>query len=687
MTVESSTSEVLITGTADSGKTSTKCMLYNQPSPEKRSSTNLIEQTYSREIMQDLAHFDSKSESCDWIPMDSESDAKYQYEMLSNSIKSVAHMHNITIVASDATHLPTHSNAEDQSLSAVDSCNRPLTVKQCVCRVKKLLLKMLKKKPEITDKCFSNVHFILCRDSGGQSEFHDILPTFVKSTTVVIYVIDLSQTFAEQPLDDYYDKGQRLGDSRTSPYRVEQILKSIIQSVCYNRCHKEKVKVAVVGTHKDVESKEEPLTVKNQEIKCLLHPFVESGEIEVLAHQDYDRGDIIFPINARDQDDDSKKVVSDIRRGIIANLKSHTVSKDIPINWFLLEETLRTLGRQNESDNGIIDREIFEEVAIKNLCMTEKMAYEALKYFHDLNIFLHFSTSRPLSRFIFTKPQFVVTVLSAFVKEARQLRCNGIKDTKYWNLIKQGRFSSNILSLKGSVLATSCRVPSVGFDTGHVIELLQTMFVIAPTNNDEDEYCIPAVLEHNPSVDQYVSKESEYVAPIAIKPQGTGECIPCGYFNAFVCHLLRRPEWKLCRSDMFKNYVCLDIGMTCQIAVINFFHFISVHVYGDCNKAECEVILQDIKAVERILQCPSQHDSTQDDPVTLKKPPRLMFLCLCGTTPEHIAMLTTRATLKLKCSLNQPLEIMKKHTVWFTKDQQLKWEQQEAQIQGMYHHY
>ena len=680
VTTQFNVSKLLITGPADTGKTSTKCMLYNQPSPKERNSTDLIKQTYSREIMQDLVHTIESESAYDWIPVDSESDTNCRYEMLSNTIKSVEPK-RIPVVASDAADLPTLSNAEDQSQSAIESHDQSLITKQYVIRAKRMLLEKLRKKPETTDKCIHNVRWILCRDSGGQSEFHDILPIFVHDTAVVIYVIDLSQTLAEQPLDDYYDKGRRLGDSRRSPYQVEQILKSIFQSVCYNRCHDQKVKVLIVGTHKDMESKDEPLSEKNRKIKCLLDPFVELEEIEVLS-QDYDGEDIIFPINARDQDDDSKMMVSYIRKGIMSHLES-SKPVDVPISWFLLEETLRTLGCQHESDNGIIDRVKFEEVA-KNINMSIEMAHKALKYFHDLNIFLHFTQSEPLSRFIFTKPQFVVTTVSAFVKEARQLRYHGIQDTKYRNLVKKGLFSSEIFSPKRSTLA-ACLVPSVGFNVDDVIELLKTMLIVAPADVNEDKYFIPVVLQHCPPDYQCVLKESESlpecVVPRVIEPPGARECLPSGFFCAFICSLLSNQQWKLRRQlDVFKNYVRFDIkDMGCHVTVVDMFYFISVHVYGNCCNKDCRIILQDInEAVERVIDLHHYKEiitSRDIEKVTqqssqVPKEQGMCFLCLCGKTPEHKATLTNRGTQTLKCNMNETLVIMDitdKHTVWFSE--------------------
>ena len=185
------------------------------------------------------------------------------------------------------------------------------------------------------------VRWIHLVDSGGQSQFHDILPTFLHHTSVIIYVLKLSETLDEQPLDDYYDKGQCVGDSRRAHYQVEQILKGVIQSAYYEKHSKNNekhtTKLLIIGTHKDQETEKESINAKNSKLKMIFAPFVGSKQLEVLCHGDYNAEDIIFPLDAMKRNKESLCTGRDIRKRII-NKGSKRVK--VPISWFLLEEDI-----------------------------------------------------------------------------------------------------------------------------------------------------------------------------------------------------------------------------------------------------------------------------------------------------------------------------------------------------------
>ena len=190
-------------------------------------------------------------------------------------------------------------------------------------------------------------------DSGGQSQFHDILPTFLHHTSVIIYVLKLSETLDEQPFDNYYEEGKCQGDSRRSHYCVDQILKGVIQSAYYEKHSEENenhtTKILIVGTHKDQQTEKESIKEKNLKLKKIFDPFVGSNQLEVLCHGDYEAKDILFPLDAMKRDEENVSKGKDIRKRILN--KGHKIQK-VPISWFLLEEDLRSIG--DKEKNGIV---------------------------------------------------------------------------------------------------------------------------------------------------------------------------------------------------------------------------------------------------------------------------------------------------------------------------------------------
>ena len=670
--VELTMSKLLITGAAGSGKTCTKHILYKLPPPKERDSTELVEQMdrayVAREIEHNLAYFSAESEF-DWIIVHPES--QELYSMLAA---------NISEDEGIGYHRTVHDGPTDQGPQGRSASSSHTVRNQHFIQTsqrkhqqtaksdgKKLLLEKMSD-PRSIGKCIHQVHWIHFLDSGGQSAFHDILPAFIHNISVVIFVIKLSEAMDEQPFDDYYEGGKPIGDTKKSPYQVKEILKSMIQSIC---SEKNCSKLLIIGTHSDKISTKESLSDKNAIIKSLLHSFIGHDQLDVLCHGSFDENDILFPLNAKDQDEKSKEEAKTIRKRIVKNCKCNEPLK-IPISWFLLEEDLRISGVQHE--HGIINTTKCQPIA-QSLNITS--VSDALEYFHSLNIFLYFPNSQ-LSNLVFTKPQIVVTIVSRFVKIAYKLRGN-ITNTQFINYSKHGQFTKDLISHEEDIGRFIDH--NVGFKIEQMIELMRITFVIAPIS--EEKYFIPCVLDYCPPEDikKLVSAQTKCVAPIVIKLPG--ECIPRGFFCGLVCSLLS--QWKLHRvhhefAKVFKNFIHFDIdreGYT--VAVVDSFFYITVHVFDSCGRKGCHKIQKVLKAsVNEII---AKHNYKNN----VFRNDSILFLCSCGKSPEHFAELLTEENLeldqeiiRLRCAMHndQQLDLTKKYAVWFTDDQYSKWKKQ-----------
>ena len=689
--VELTMSKLLITGAAGSGKTCTKHILYKLPPPKERDSTELVEQMdrayVAREIEHNLAYFSAESENeFDWIIVHPES--QELYSMLAANIsedegigyhrtvhdgptdqgpqgRSASSSHTVaswewpgdeathTVGDSDSQYFIQTSDSQHQQIAESDG--------------KKLLLEKMSD-PRTIGKCIHQVHWIHFLDSGGQSAFHDILPAFVHNISVVIFVIKLSEAMDEQPFDDYYEGGKPIGDTKRSPYQVKEILKSMIQSIC---SEKNCSKLLIIGTHSDKISTKESLSDKNTIIKSLLHSFIGHDQLDVLCHGSFDENDILFPLNAKDQDEKSKEEAKTIRKRIVKSCKCNEPLK-IPISWFLLEEDLRISGMQHE--HGIINTTKCQPIA-QSLNITS--VSDALEYFHSLNIFLYFPNSQ-LSNLVFTKPQIVVTIVSRFVKIAYKLRGN-VTNTQFINYSKHGQFTKDLILHEEDIGRFIDH--NVGFKTEQMIELMRITFVIAPIS--KEKYFIPCVLDYCPpdEIEKLVSAQIKCVTPMVIKLPG--ECVPRGFFCGLVCSLLS--QWKLRRihhefAKVFKNFIHFDIdGESYTVAVVDSFFYITVHVFGNCGRSGCSKIQEIVKASVKDIVTKHNYENNvfRNDSV--------LFLCPCGRTPEHFAQVVTEENfeldqqiIRLRCAVHndQQLDLTKEYAVWFTDEQYSKWSKQ-----------
>ena len=98
------------------------------------------------------------------------------------------------------------------------------------------------------------IHFI---DSGGQPQFHEVLPAFIRNTTATIFVMKLSERLDEHPMIEYYDiNGQICGKSYRHALTNHQMLQCCVRTIHSQQSTKEgkQHKTLVVGTHRDLES-------------------------------------------------------------------------------------------------------------------------------------------------------------------------------------------------------------------------------------------------------------------------------------------------------------------------------------------------------------------------------------------------------------------------------------------------
>ena len=411
----------------------------------------------------------------------------------------------------------------------------------------------------------------------------------------------------------------------------------------------------------------ESLSDKNAIIKSLLHSFVGHDQLDVLCHGSFDKNDILFSLNAKDQDEKSKEEAKTIRKRIVKSCKC-TEPLKIPISWFLLEEDLRISGMHHE--HGIVNMTKCQPIA-RSLNITSLS--DALEYFHSLNVFLYFPNSQ-LSNLVFTKPQIVVTIVSRFVKIAYKLR-GELTNTQFINYSKQGQFTKDLILHEEDIARFIDH--DVGFEIEQMIELLRITFVVAPIS--EGKYFIPCVLNYCPPDEIKKQVSTQCVAPMVIKLPG--ECVPRGFFCAFVCSLLS--QWKLHHighefAKVFKNFIHFDIeGVGYSVVVVDSFFYISVHVFGTCGRKGCNKIQELVKmsVKEIIAKHKYKNNVFCNDSI--------LFLCPCGKAPEHFTRLITEESLesdellRLKCAMqDQPLDLTEEYAVWLSEEQYSKWSKQ-----------
>ena len=431
-------------------------------------------------------------------------------------------------------------------------------------------------------------------DSGGQPQFHELLPTFVRHVSAVAFFVKLNETLATRPMIEYYSKG---GVSACEPYQSSQTNLQVIQNclqAMQTRCLiKNTAKKAAenaaecpelffIGTHNDLEIKEEPLSVKNALLFAILRQhdiyskhlaFNSLGSIEQL----------LYPVNAQTPSAADKDVVARFRQDVMEKCQKH--ERQIPMRWFVLESLLQEL-----SQNGVISFEKCLEVA-NRLGMDDVRLQAAIEYLVQLNIFEFYPSVLP--DVVFTTSQVLLTKVTELVEYSHLLRNRSVfhcssedmefRDNGYLSVkfLEQERFSSHFVNGL--------------FEAKDLLTLLEDRLVV--TRQNDGRFIMMPVLSELPSekLEEHrlaVSKSSTHV-PIAV--HYPGRLFPVGIFTSLISDLQTTSNWKVLvkagkPACFFKNCVDFIIRTTELNANVSLFYthqWIEVYprIYGDPQQA------------------------------------------------------------------------------------------------------
>ena len=526
------------------------------------------------------------------------------------------------------------------------------------------------------------IHFI---DSGGQPQFHEVLPAFIRNTTATIFVMKLSERLDEHPVIKYYDKnGQLCGKPFRHALSNKQMIQCCVRTILSQPSKEGKYsKTLIVGTHRDRESYfSESRTKKNRKLIGMLLPSLQ----EQLVY--YRLGtEVIFPINAKKPEEQDRQVCAEIRKQIEGKKNAPPPYK-IPIGWFLLEQDIIKASR-----GGVISKsECLGLAALLNI--NGEALTAALEYFDDLNIFLYYPSVLP--EIVFSNPQILLDKVTELVHFSYSLQTSslpgageGVRQQKQ----KKGKataFFSNLVHFHSNHSSESLPVALEGkwlwfrdkgivtlemflderfsahyipdlFSPADLIKLLKHLLIIAPLS--DTDYFMPSLLQMTP--DELTKKPpapSSSVAPLLVHfPAG---CAQNGVFCALVVYLLSECNWEFAKGTsecVSRSCVCFQLPDTpVSIALVDSFSFFKVTVEAPkpmypkvCPKIR-EAIFSGVEAAARALKYNNS-----------KPKPALLCGKCSSKSPSHAATLATDHCY-LVCTKSKSYEpLTKQHTVWF----------------------
>ena len=505
------------------------------------------------------------------------------------------------------------------------------------------------------------LHFV---DSGGQPQFHEVLPAFIHNTALIILVLKLNESLDTSSSGEFCDEeGATYGDINSALFNNKEVLEHQIRTIQAKPSalgEDRKAMVAVVGTHRDEEERlikekvcPETRSQKNKKLRNLFLPLLASLLIMFRPPDE-----IIFPVNVLNPNEDDWDVLRVLRQKI---MEAGLFSKyQIPVGWFLLEQDIRKFA-ENKGRKVVSVSECVTIAA--TLEINQEILEAALLYFHSLSMILY----RPniLPDIVFVSPQVPVDCLFQLVEFQYKL-FHGIEKgvmAEDVECLKKGIIRVEMLE---STVFSRCFSPPL-YTPSKAIKLYQSLFIAAPLPNHK--YLMPFLL---PVVSKTeIAKlipSNRSVAPLLIvfmnKSTSEVTCVPNGVFCGLIACLLSKYRWDVrfntdndSKCPARNTVILSNSSPPAILTVVNTQTYLEFYIESRipifskfCPRLKRIVF----EAIEDVLNAYKCHDIILNP----------AFECNCRSPPHPVEIGEYEGEKYLSCPESSATTLNEKHLVW-----------------------
>ena len=626
--VDAYTDKMLFYGSAGVGKTCTMNIVAGERPPDVRTSTPLATRPVTMYQMQEMQgkwyKYESKGRMKFCARISKTTLGRELIQTLAKSrsiVKPAAEQSPVVDGESDQT-TSTASNRKKPTMEATQQHHerpKPKTqpsatpsqrsvdpdVLNVIHNVLDEMFQLIDECPE-TEEPLSFIHKILVSDCGGQPQFHEVLPIFLRKMSMIVFVFKLSEDLSSRPMIEYVEKDKALCAPYESDLTTEQLIHQGLQSLHSHRSSKDKddgetPRIVMVGTHKDQEKKcQESRETKNQKLRDMLLPAFKKE----VVYYDAKTNGVLFPMNAKFPREEEEAAAGTVRTALSRNRQSGP--RQLPLQWLGLEIILEEITQKLQ--RGILSMNECLEVA-RGLHIDESALEAALIYLDELSLIFYYPEILP--EVVFTNPQVLLDKLSELVKVHHDItKCSSDPaDSEAWQeFFNHALVTIEFLSQK---IFKEHYVASL-FQPEHLMTLFRKLFVFA--DHSDGKYFVPCLLRMLGKKELATKRLSinSLVAPLVLQfPDG----LPRRGIFCALSAFLTSPEnhfpgpWKLKMPARSVTPTCLHrnciqftvpgLKTPCTITLIDTLLHFEVHLHLKSQQAAskfCPVIKQAISA-------------------------------------------------------------------------------------------
>ena len=502
-------------------------------------------------------------------------------------------------------------------------------------------------------------------DTGGQPQFHEVLPMFMGETSASMFTIKLDDSLDDHPLIEFYNDSGHLVGSCRSPFTNQQILMVCMRVIQAQASQSQEGLCPTpifVGTHKDLEQQceSESREDKNRKIHDMLPPAVQDNAVYCGEKMK----ELIFAVNAKTPGPHEQKIAAELRRVIVE--RSRVKPKRIPLRWHALELALQKL--MLELGRGVLSKTEGLAVA-RRFHFTDESFEEALKYLDNLSILFYYKDVLP--NVIFCDPQVLLDKVTELVEHSYRLQADACQDVATEGKLRKFR-DQGIVTLEFLSKKEFKRhyVPDL-FSPVELLKLFKKLLIVSQIT--EEEFLMPCLLRvtQEPTVLDHSSSVPSLLFYFPHSPL-------LGVFCALVAYLLSQAKWKLLFDASSRSPVKVDRNtvqfevpgglpgvITLNDSFLTYFQ-VSIQLPEKAPRALCSTVCPQIR--ETILAGLRKASSALHYNNCV---PRDAFLCCEHSTFEtvtpHASVVDSTHKL-MTCTLNPAKfcsTLTEEHLVWF----------------------
>ena len=588
---------MLVFGPAGTGKTNLKHLLTDKPPPPQRESTPCMEKPVR---IRPVSNSKFKSTGRGWEEMSQPKLRKLLAEIIAKLPKESADPSTASRVAKSLKKMTTTEliSGSDEQIS--DSISSPLrndsdtlsgsarmlkkAIDEVIASVVSGVAEELKPATQGTDQLSSSdqqegelfdSNWVYITDCGGQPQFHDISPLFIKHISVALIVLRLIDELSSFPSDEYYKDGQLVGSPHASHMTLGETLQSLIRSIESHTSQDKKPKMIFVGTFLDQLKSSDTLIKRNQEILDMLPPDIK----KLLVYENLGMNNLIFGLNTISREEDSLATANRIR---IAIERSIPLKVKMPIWWSFLDSLLQSLSATLE--RGVLGIEECLQLATRFGYVLKDL--EAALVFFDSVCIAHYYPSI-LPNTVFVDAQIPLDKITELSQHAISLRDPEVKSNTGGTDAEWKRFrDEGIITVKFLQFFEKHYIKGI-FSPEDMLLIMKKLLVIAPiplveATPHQAEFFMPSLLTSIPLAELDKVRSSFTTSPLAVYFRSG--CIRSGVFCCLVVDVIKRVGWQVLLPSgkpicFAKNCIQLRIPKhPCTVALIDSFSYIEVYI-------------------------------------------------------------------------------------------------------------